>query len=815
MLKNYLKVAWRNLMKNKTFSFINIFGLAIGFTCCLLISLYIYNELSYDTYHKDGDRIYQLGSASVLNGKEERRGNTSAPLAKAMQQEYPEIEASARLMKLFTDDKTLLQYSEPSGNVKSFYETRGYLADSSFFKILTYNFKEGNSATALAEPNSIVLSDEIAQKLFGRRSALDKIIHVSSSTNGDQDFKVTGVYMPFSTLSHIDARFILSLKGGHMEQFANNSTSFIFNNMFYTYFLLKPGADVKKLEAKFPAFINKYMAAPLKDAGIKRSLFLTPVKAIHLQSDMVDNVTPSGSITYLYILGSIAVLTLFIACINFMNLSTSRSSRRAAEVGVRKTLGAGRASLVRQFLGEALIIALIAFGFALLFTYLLLPFFEQVSGKELALTLAQCTPLLLLLLVLVIITGLTAGSYPAFYLSSFQPVKVLKGRFSNSLAAVALRKGLVVFQFVISVALIVASVVITSQMRYLRSKDLGFAKDQQVVIPLRTENAKSLYGSLRNEISRQPGIISVGASYYYPGIFNPQDWLMYKQGETMKRSKDVYINHVDTTLLQTLEIQPVAGRMFSSQYPADTSYRIILNEKAIQEFGFRSTQEAIGKWVAFDWNGQSFRFDIIGVVRDFHFKDLHTGVQPYGFVLDVTNFNYLIAHTKKGDPSGTLKSLESTWRRLNPNEPFEYSFLEQDFQKNYLSETRLAGLINYFTIIAILISCLGLFGLAAFSAEQRTKEIGIRKVMGASVANITALLSKDFLKLVAVAVVIACPIAWYLMDKWLQNFAYRITISVLVFMITALIAVFIALFTISFQAIRAALTNPVENLRSE
>jgi putative ABC transport system permease protein len=530
---------------------------------------------------------------------------------------------------------------------------------------------------------------------------------------------------------------------------------------------------------------------------------------------MVDNVTPSGSITYLYILGSIAVLTLFIACINFMNLSTSRSSRRAAEVGVRKTLGAGRASLVRQFLGEALIIALIAFGFALLFTYLLLPFFEQVSGKELALTLAQCTPLLLLLLVLVIITGLTAGSYPAFYLSSFQPVKVLKGRFSNSLAAVALRKGLVVFQFVISVALIVASVVITSQMRYLRSKDLGFAKDQQVVIPLRTENAKSLYGSLRNEISRQPGIISVGASYYYPGIFNPQDWLMYKQGETMKRSKDVYINHVDTTLLQTLEIQPVAGRMFSSQYPADTSYRIILNEKAIQEFGFRSTQEAIGKWVAFDWNGQSFRFDIIGVVRDFHFKDLHTGVQPYGFVLDVTNFNYLIAHTKKGDPSGTLKSLESTWRRLNPNEPFEYSFLEQDFQKNYLSETRLAGLINYFTIIAILISCLGLFGLAAFSAEQRTKEIGIRKVMGGSVANITALLSKDFLKLVAVAVVIACPIAWYLMDKWLQNFAYRITISVLVFMITALIAVFIALFTISFQAIRAALTNPVENLRSE
>lgn len=816
MFRNYLKIAWRSLMKNKTFSFINIFGLAIGFTCCMLISLYIYNEISYDTYHKNKERIFQLGATTIQDGKEERRANTASPFAKTMQQEFPEIEASARMMRLFTDDKTLLQYTTPSGAVKSFYETQGYLADSSFFNILTFHFIEGAGATALAEPNTIVLSEAVAQKLFGKNKALGNVIHISSSTNGDRDFKVTGVYAQPPTPSHIDARFILSFKGGNMEHFAGSSTSFIFNNMFYTYFLLKPGADAKKLEAKFPAFVTKYMAAGLKDAGIRRHLFLTPIRNIHLRSSIEENVTPAGSLTYLYILASIAVLTLLIACINFMNLSTARSSKRAAEVGVRKTLGAERGSLVRQFLGESLIMALLAFLFSILFTFLLLPFFERVSDKSLQLPPAEYLPLLLFFFILVLVAGLLAGSYPAFYLSSFQPVKVLKAKFANTLAAVALRKGLVVFQFVISVALIVASVVITGQMDFLRSTDLGFTKDQQLVVPLRTDRSKELYASLKTAISNQPGIASVGASFYYPGIFNPQDWLLYKQGTSMKDSKDVYINHVDTSFLQTLQIKPVAGRLFSSQYPADTAARIVLNETAIATFGFASAQDAVGKWIAADWDGQQNRFEIVGVVKDFHFKDLHNAVQPYGFLLNNDNrFNYLIAHTKEGDPSGTLKSLEKTWRNLNPNEPFEYSFLDQDFQKNYAAEGRLAGLIRYFTIIAILISCLGLFGLAAFSAEQRTKEIGIRKVMGASIAQIVALLSKDFLKLVGVAVVIACPAAWYVMDKWLQNFAYRTTISVAVFFITALIAFFIAMFTISFQAVRAALTNPVKNLRTD
>ncbi|HUQ97579.1 MAG TPA: FtsX-like permease family protein, partial [Chitinophagaceae bacterium] len=475
-----------------------------------------------------------------------------------------------------------------------------------------------------------------------------------------------------------------------------------------------------------------------------------------------------------------------------------------------------KSSLIWQFLGESVLMALVAFLVAMLFTILLLPFFRNVSGKELSFSFTQLWPLLAGFLALALFTGLLAGSYPAFYLSSFQPVKVLKGKFSNSLAAVTLRKGLVVFQFVISVALIVASVVIANQMKFLRSKDLGFSKDQQLVLPIRSLTAKNLYGSLKNEISRNPQVASVGASLYYPGIFNPMDWLLYKQGLTMKESKRVFMNFIDNSFLQTLHITPVAGRLFSPQYPGDTASRIIINENAVKEFQFASATDAIGKWIAADWDGNQSRFEIVGVVKDFHFKDLHTPVEPYGFLLNSRpEYNYLIAHTKNGAVSNTLKAIEATWHQLNPSEPFEYSFLDQDFQKNYLAENRLASLIAYFTVIAILISCLGLFGLASFSAEQRTKEIGIRKVMGASVRNIVGLLSKDFLKLVGIAIVIASPVAWYVMDKWLQNFAYRTPISVYVFIVTAVIAVCIALFTISFQAIRAAITNPVKNLRTE
>ncbi len=817
MIRNYLKLAWRNLMKNKVFSFINIFGLSVGLTCCILITIYIFHETSYDRYHERAKQIYRLGTVFIDQGVEERGLNSSAPLGRMLQQEYPEIEASARALNLFRDDKTLFQLNE-NGTVKSLYETKGFLADSNFFQILSFRFKEGDPRTALQEPNSVVIKEDIAQKLFGDQPALGKMVRVSSSTNGDTSFRITGVFANPPGPSHLDARFFLSFRGGNMDRFANDNPSLANNNMFLTYLLVKNGSDEKKLEQKFPDFIQRHLGEQLKQMGKQRNYFLTPISDIYLSGISKASTTAGGSKTALFILGSIAVLTLLIACINFMNLSTANSAKRASEVGVRKVLGAQRQSLLRQFLGESLLMAAIAMVFALLFTVLLLPVFEQVSGKTLLISGPQKLTLGGLFILLALLTGLLAGSYPAFYLSSFRPIKVLKGKFSNSLAAISLRKGLVVFQFIISIVLIIASVVIAKQMRYLQQKDLGFQKDQQIIIPLRTSTAKGSVQAFKSKVVNNTSISSIGTSMAYPGIFNPQDWLMYRQGQTMDNSKQVYINLVDDNFLQTLGVKLVAGRLFSSQFAADTLTSFVINEQAVKQFGFASPQDAVGKWLAADWDGEQNRFTIVGVVKDFNFKDLHEAIEPFAFRFfnDAdAGFNYMIAHASGGNVKQSLSTLETAWEKLNPNEPFEYSFLDQDFQKNYDTENRRARLINYFTIVAIIISCLGLFGLATFTAEQRTKEIGIRKVLGASVYGVVALLSKDFLKLVVIAVLVASPLAWYAMNKWMQNFAYKTAITWHVFALTTVVAVFIAFATISFKAIKAALSNPVKSLRTE
>jgi len=819
MIRNYIKIAWRNMMKSKFFSFVNIFGLSAGLACCMLIALYLKYETSYDSYQKNIGNLYQVGTIFVKEGtKDSKTVNTPAPLAPGLKQEFPEIQESARLLNLFTEDKTLIQFKPLSGEKKSFLEDKGYLTDPSFFKMFTYNFIEGSPVNALNRPNTTVISEDLAKKLFGNEPALNKVIHINSNTNGEYDYIITGVFRPITAPSNISANFFMSISGGDMEKYIKaRGADFASNNMFFTYIQLRPDANPNQLETKFPSFIHKYADNDLKRMGFYKKQFLIPVKDVHLADEIRSNTTAPASKTYLYILASIAAFTLLIACINFMNLATARSSKRSSEVGIRKVLGAEKSSLIRQFLGESFLMTLLAFVLALFLTFLLLPLFNAVSEKQINFSLTNDWALMLGFLLLALVTGLIAGSYPAFYLSSFNPVKVLKGKLTNSLAVTSIRKGLVVFQFMISIVLIISTVVIARQMHYLRTADLGFDKDQQIVIPLRSTTAKAVYASLKAELKNNTQVLSVGASQYYPGIFNPADNGFYKDGQTMNEAKHTRMNWVDPDFLKTLNFKPVAGRLFSEQFTADTGLRIIVNESAIKAIGFPSAQKAIGNKIYFDWQGKKYGWEIIGVVKDFHFEDLHLPVTPYGFnmILSKTNFNYAIIHAKAGNASQVLQSAQNIWKKYDTNEPFEYTFLDDDFQKNYSADNRLASLVSYFTVIAIIISCLGLFGLATFSAEQRTKEIGVRKVLGASVSTIVSLLSLDFLKLIMLSVIIASPIAWYVMNKWLTNFAYKEPISWTVFVYTTIIALAIGLLTIGYQSIKAAIANPVKSLRSE
>ncbi len=786
----------------------------------MLIALYLHNEMTYDRDQPGADQIYQIGTVFEKTGAEiNRTPNTPHPMAEGLRREFPEIADATHLLGMFADDKTLLQYQPANGQtMRSFYETKGYLTSPSFFRLFHYQFIEGSAQTALTGTNRIILDEEIAKKIFGNEPAINKIIHVNSNTNGEHDFTVGGVFRPSGKPSHINARFFLSITGGDMEQYIKQRPNdYATNNMFFSYIKLKPGSDYKKLEAKLPAFIDKYAAKDLKAMGFWKKQFLIPLKEIHLAAGVTDNVTPSGNRVFLYILASIAIFTLLIACINFMNLSTAKSSQRLKEVGIRKVLGANRLSLVKQFLSESVLMSVIAFFISCMNLLVLLPYFNQLAGRQIQFSLSDNWLMATAFLILALITGLMAGSYPAFYLSSFLPVKSLKGKLTNTNTSINLRKTLVVFQFVISVVLIISSVVIVSQMNYLRTKDLGFVKDQQLVIPLRSTTAKNISVSLKDALQRNPQVRSAGASMYYPGIMNPSDNMMYREGQTMNEGKRVRINYVDFDFLRTLGVQLVAGRLFNKSFPADTSFRMIVNESTVKEIGFASPQKAVGSHINFDWQGKNYKYEILGVVKDFHFEDLHKTISPMAFEVSATSasLNYLVVHAQSENMGKLIKNIEQEWRKLNPSEPFEFSFLDEDFQRNYDAETRLTYMVQCLTLIAIFISCLGLFGLATFSAEQRRKEIGIRKVLGASASQLVILISGDFIKLVFIAILLASPIAWWFMHKWLADFAYRTSISWTVFVISAFFACLIAFLTICTQAIKAALSNPVKNLRTE
>jgi putative ABC transport system permease protein len=814
MLGNYFKIAFRNLSRNKAFSLINIFGLAAGLTTCTLIMLYIFSESGYDAHNKNAERIYRVASqgATTGTGKDNPWAATCGPMAWGLKTDMPEIEQATRLLKFPTLDKMLLKY-EQGNDIKQFYETNGYYVDSTFFQLFTYDFKYGNSATALAEPNSLILSETVADKLFSKQDPVGKSISIGMPY-GTFSYTVKGVFKDANLKSHIPAHFFLSMRNNDIGTWVEGQTNWATNNIFHTYIKLKASADIKSLQKKIPAFIDRRAGTDLKALGVTRALFTQPLTDIYLHSDLDGEIAPNGNITYLYILGSIALFVLIIACINFMNLSTARSGKRAKEVGVRKVMGAEKSSLIRQFLGESVIMSCLALILSVILAGTLLPLFNTLTQKNLHLS--DEPNVWIWVSALTIGTGILSGLYPAFYLSSFKPITVLKGKLINNFSATAIRKGLVVFQFTISICLILGAIVIVRQLHYLDNQQLGFDKTRQLVIPLQDQNAINNYNALKNELLKNPAVRNVTSGSTYPGIANVEDMLFYAEGKTINDVVDVHLANVDYNYLETLGVKVIAGRGFSKEFTADSN-NIVLNEAALKELGY-NLKTAVGRKINYDFKGAHNEMQIIGVVKNFNFESLYNSIKPFGFNMNPylgNRYGYAIINASTNNYAGLLKSTESAWNKINPAIPFAYSFIDKDFQKNYEKDQKASGIVSYFTLIAILVACLGLFGLSAFSAEQRTREIGIRKVLGASVTNVAGLLSKDFIVLVLIAIVIASPIAWFAMNKWLQSFAYRIPVSWWMFVVAGLIAIVIALITVSFQAIKAALMNPVKSLRTE
>ncbi len=778
----------------------------MGLATCMLILLYVFDEMSYDRHHRDVDRIFRVATRVP----EATWAATGAPFAQGLKSDFPEVAEACRLLKFPNLEKMLLKY-EQNQEKKQFFESNGYYVDSTFFRIFTYDFLYGDAQTALSQPNTLVLSSTLAGKMYGDENPLDRVITIGLPF-GDFNYTIKGVFEDTETKSHIDAHFFLSMKNGDVGEWVNEQNNWATNNIFHTYIKLREGTDIQALEKKLPDFMDRRASADLKAMGIPKSLFTQPLADIYLKSDLGNEISPNGNLAYLYIFGSIAAFLLLIACINFMNLSTARSEKRAREVGVRKVMGALQSSLIRQFLGESMMMSGMALLLAAALIQLILPGFNTLTQKNLVI--AQHPEMVGWIAGLALFTGLLSGLYPAFYLSSFKPITVLKGKLINHFSAAAIRKGLVVFQFTISVALIFGALVIWRQLDFVQNQPLGFNKNQQIVIPLQSNKAAENYLPLKNEMTQHPEVVSVTSGSTYPGIPSVEDLLFYAEGKSVNEAVDIHHATVENNFIETLGFELLYGRAFSDQFKSDSS-GIILNEVAVRQLGYEA-KTAVGKKIYYEWRNVRYTMEIVGIVKDFNFQSLHNSITPFAFVTSLGNkHSYFIANVRSDNYSGILADIETAWKKINPDTPFAYSFLDKDFQKNYEKEQRTARIIVYFMFIAVLIACLGLFGLASFTAERRTREIGIRKVLGASVGSITGLLSSDFLKLVVVAIVIASPLAYYAMNKWLAGFAYRIDMQWWMFVGAGLAAILIAFFTVGFQSIKAALANPVKSLKNE
>ncbi|MEO6638532.1 MAG: ABC transporter permease [Ginsengibacter sp.] len=811
MIKNYFKIAIRNLMKYRFISFINLFGLTVGLTCCLLITVYILNELSYDKYNKNAENTYRVTrSFNNADGVVSLNLSTvSPPFGYYFPTDFPEI---TKMTRLLNNGSTPLKYKEKLIN-----EPDVYFADEHLFDVFTLNVVKGDPRAALRDPFSVMMSEEVAKKYFGNEDPMNKVLRA----NNQFDVKVSGIYKEFPANSFMHPGMLVSfntLKDPSVYGEEGLRTNWG-NNSFFTFLVLPDHYDPEKLTARFPAFLDKHMS--LSEYGGKQaskftSLGLQKLTDIHLYSHTDYEAEANGDISRVYIFSSIALFILLIACINYMNLSTARAALRAKEIGIRKVIGARKKELIFQFLSESVLITWAAILIAFACLYFTLPWLNSLSGQQLSFSILMKWQILLPIFLTPFIVGILSGLYPALFMSSFKPVQTLKGLFKVRGSSISFRKVLVVAQFAISIVLIITTIIMFQQLRYMQETSLGYDKEHIITMPY-YNNLNTKYDAFRNELLQNSGIKDLARSSRIPtGRLLDAMGANVLMGDSMSPvSADIKNVSVDEDFITTYGVPIVAGRNFSRDYVNDTT-NFLLNEAAVSAIGWKSPNEAVGK--TFRYGGVTGK--VIGVTGDFHFESLRQKIIPIVLANTATTptdsrFNNMSVKVDGKNMKAALASIERVWKGYLPEFPFQYTFLDDRFNKLYEAEQRQGTIFTVFACIAIFIASLGLFGLSAFAITQRVKEIGVRKVLGANVSSIVALLSKDFLKLVLIAAIIAFPVAWYTMTHWLQDFAYRVNIHWWVFIVSPFLALIVALATVSFQAIKAAIANPVKSLRSE
>jgi putative ABC transport system permease protein len=810
MFRNYLRIAIRKLVKHKTFSVINVFGLAIGLAACILIAAFVSDELSYDTYTEHAAQIYRIELQIIQNGGVVVYPNVDVAVGAGIKNAFPEVLASSRINR---QGEMFVKNGD-----KLFKESNIAFCDSNFLQMFSIPLVEGDNKTALVSPGSIVITRALEHKYFNDKPAVGKSLLI-----GREPYKITGIIEKIPDNSHFHFDAFISMA---TINYAMHGTTWS-NLGFYTYLLLDKKADPKKLEAKFPELIQKYVAPEaVHDMGISLSeaqkvantwrFFLMPATEIHLHSNTKYELEPNGDIQYIYIFGSLAIFTILLACINFTNLSTAASVKRSREVGIRKVLGTLKIELIIQFLVESVLLSCCALLIAFLLIYLMLPSFNHLSGKQIGISFFLHFKTIVAVIVFMIFVGLAAGIYPAFFLSSFQTIRVLKGAVLQTPAkGGGLRRGLVVFQFLISTSLIISTLVVYRQLNFMQNKKLGYAKEQVLVIP-DTFGLDSNQFAFKQKLLSDSRVVNATISRDVPVGRNEENMdgseVYASENRAHETESEIHANffHVDYDYLSTLGMKMIAGRYFAKDYGSDSS-GVVINEAAVRDLGWKDNKAAIDKTII---SSGQHSYRVIGVVRDFNYASVKQRIVPVMMMLRHNN-GTLMVKIKTVDISSLLSTVKKDWNAYNARTPFSYYFLDDKFVSVYAAEEKTGQIFTSFAVIAVFIASLGLLGLVAFTTEQRNKEIGIRKVLGASINQVLVLLSKEFLLLVSLAFLISIPLTWWVMHNWLNNFAYRINISWWIFATGGILAVLITLITISFQSIKAAVANPVNSLRSE